>query len=518
MSLISKYILHQFSSGISRPGKLFLILFLISGVMACATGAPEYPGYLSADYDSHIPGMSRVALITDLTPPEIESVDLGFTKGEGATKGAAAGALEGLGGALSGMSGCSGEFCGAALLLVLPIFMFFGAVVGAASGVDSGYSADMLAEAEANAKNMLDSAVLQVELLDRARDYGSENLDLEFIRIPGTDPETLTDKPDYKDLSAKSIDAVLEVELLRLSMKDSLKIEARARLISVNTGAVISDEQYTFLSEHHKLETWLANDAKLLTDAIQRGLQTLAEDIVDENFLLFYPNKPSKIISQQVDKPDEEVEESSDIPYMEDEPVPHYVLSPVYPKLDKCLFCKLRVIGNLAFVRVDSVQPILRWESFPGEHDLLDADGRTHLISDVSYELRIFNVGLPAKSRIVVVPARLIYEARGITEPYHKIDYILDECKGYFWTVRARFRLDGRLRVIEWAGAFNVGGWNEKPWNLRRGLTQYKFGVISFDGPEWFYFPFRTPCQSDKKRESIKADEPENVSPIYDDY
>jgi hypothetical protein len=499
-------------------GKLLLIVLLISGIMACATGAPEYPGYLAIDYDSQIPGISRVALITDLTPPEIESVDLGFTRGEGAAGGAATGALEGLRGALDGMKGCSGEFCGAALLLVLPIFMLAGAVVGTVSGVDSGYSADLLAEAEANAQNMLNSAVLQVELLDRTQSYGSENVNLAFIRLPGTDPETLSDKPDYKDLSAESIDAVLEVELLRLSMKYSLKIEARARLISTKTGVVLSDGQYTFLSEHHRLEAWLANDASPLTEAIQRGLQTLAEDIVDENFLLFYPNEPKQIITQQVDETSDEAEESSDIQYMEDTPVPHYVLSPIYPKLDHCFFCKLRVIGNLEFVEVDSVQPTLQWESFPREHDLLDADGRTHKISDVRYELRIFDVGLPAKSSIVVIPAQLIYEARDIAEPYHKIENVLDACKNYFWTVRARFKLDGRLRVIEWAGAFNVGGWNEKPWNLRRGLTQYKFSGISLDGPEWFYFPFRTPCQSEKKPKSKKAHESENTTQTYDDY
>lgn len=421
------------------------------------------------------------------------------------------GALPGLSSALGG---CSGVFCVPALLLVLPIFM----LVVAVSDVDSGYSADMLAEAEANAQNMLNSAVLQVELLDRAQSYGSENVDLEFIRLPDSDPETLSDKPDYKDLSAKSIDAVLEVELLRLSMKYSLKIEARARLISTKTGAVLSDGQYTFLSEHHRLEAWLENDASPLTEAIQRGLQTLAEDIVDENFLLFYPNEPKQIIPQQVDETSDVTNESPDIQYMKYKPVPHYVLSPIYPELDICFWCDIRAKGNLEFVKVDSVQPTIRWESFPREHDLIDADGQPHQISDVRYELQIFDVGLPEKSSIVLVPAQLIYVARDIAEPYHKIENVLDACKAYFWTVRARFKLYGRLRVIEWAGAFNVGGWNEKPWNIRRGLTQYKFIGTDFDGPEWFYFPFRTPCQSEKKHEPEKAHEPENSTPTYDDY
>ena len=205
--------------------------------------------------------------------------------------------------------------------------------------------------------------------------------------------------------------------------------------------------------------------------------------------------------------------------YEEHISVPHFVLSPIYPKLDICvIFCDRRAIGSLEFVKVGSVQPTLRWESFPREHDLIDADGQPHHISDVSYELRVFDIGLPPSASIVVIPAQLIYEARDISDPYHKIESGLDACKYYFWTVRARFKLDGRLRVIEWAGAFNVPAWNEKPWNLRRGITEYKFSGLPVDGPEWFYFPFRTPCQSKRKHESEKAHEPENSTPTYDDY
>lgn len=82
--------IHHDSTSISGPGKLLLIVLLITGIMACATGAPEYPGYLTADYESQIPGISRVALITDLTPPEIESLDLELAREEGAA-GAGAG-------------------------------------------------------------------------------------------------------------------------------------------------------------------------------------------------------------------------------------------------------------------------------------------------------------------------------------------------------------------------------------------------------------------------------------------
>ena len=477
----------------------------MSGLNGCTTDAPKTPGYFATDIDSHTPRISRIALVTDLTPPEIEGVNLGFTRGEGAAGGFAGGATTG---ALLTLNlaaevtatGMAAGAAGAAIALLLPVFVVGGAIAGTVSGVAAGYPADMLAEAEANAQNMLNSAYLQTELLKHAQDYGIDNTDFEFIRMPKSDPETLLDKPDYKVLSDESIDVVLEVELLRFSLEYYLEVEARARLISTQTGTVLSDGYYKFLSEPRRLEEWIANGATPLTETIQRGLQRLAEDIVDENFLLFYPNEPKQEISQQADKASDEIDdETVELQYEEDDFVPHYVLSPIYPVLDMCFFCEghpSRAIGNLEFVAVDSIQPTLQWESFPRVYDVINIDGLSQQITDVRYELRIYNAGKPVHSfygGLIGVPTQLIYDVRDIYSPYHKIGSGLDACKRYFWTVRARFKLDGRSRVTEWAGAFDVADWSSRPWNLRKGIVEYKMGMMP-DGPEWFYYPFSTPC------------------------
>lgn len=433
--------------------KWLIIVLFITGLIGCTTDAPKTPDYFAIDFDLHTPKIKKIALVTSLTPPEIESVHLGVTRGEGAVGGAAA-----------------------------------------------------------NARNMLNSAYLQTELLGHAEDYGLDNTDLGFIRIPDADPETLANKPDYKALSDKSIDAVLEVELRRFSLEYSLEIDVRARLISTRTGAVLSDGHYKFLSERHKLKEWIADGAAPLTEAIQLGLRKLAEDVIDENFLLFYPNEPEEITPQHTDKISEQTQEPQDTH------VPHYVLGPVYPTLDFCFFC-INAMGNLEFVEVDSVQPTLQWESFPRDHGLIDTDCQHQQITDVRYELRVFNTIAPPSGPLgMLIPSKQVYSARNISEPYHKIKNKLDICSYYFWTVRARFKLDGRFRVTEWAGAFNVIGWNEKPWNLRHGLHTYKALpewlselLISrespvADGPEWFYYPFRTPCGSEKALESANPE------------
>lgn len=135
----------------------------------------------------------------------------------------------------------------------------------------------MLAEAEANAQQMLNSAYLQTELLGHAKDYGHDNIGLEFILAPSANLESLVNVPGYKPLSNESFDAVLEVELLRLTLKYSLEMEARARLISTHTGAVLSDSQYNFSSEHHSLDEWMAAGAAPLMEAIQRGQASVTQ-------------------------------------------------------------------------------------------------------------------------------------------------------------------------------------------------------------------------------------------------
>ena len=67
----------------------------------------------------------------------------------------------------------------------------------------------------------------------------------------------------------------------------------------------------------------------------------------------------------------------------------------------------------------------------------------------------------------------------------------LQPCTYYFWTMRARFSVDGYPRVTEWAGAYNTGGLTVEPWWARRSYRPMLAGAAASEGA--FYFPFRTP-------------------------
>jgi hypothetical protein len=491
-----------------NTSKLMVIALILAQLLGCATNPPQAPDYLASKSVGPNAVIQKVALVKILAPPEIESVDLGYTRGQGAAAGAAFGALSGYNAWLNGGE-CEGAFCGAVILL-LPVFVITGALVGGIVGADTGYSEDTLKEAETNARARLHSAYLQTQLIDHAIDYANHNLALQFIRMPSADPRIIYEKPNFAALSAEGFDHVFELELTRLSFGRSrfgsdtpyLKMEARARLVSVDTGAVLSDERYKFLTEQRPLEDWAANGAAMLTAGIENGLQKLAKDVVDENFLLFYPIKPveenlnqSKTTSVQTQK-----SQSKPVP-------PHYVLKPIYPALEYCFFCegpfsnrRNRTVGNLKFVEINSTQPRLRWERFPRAHDHFKADGRHLQISDVRYDIKVFESGLPYSRKIIPLPRQLVYIERNIIEPYHKANEVLSPCADYFWTVRARFKLSGRERVTEWAGAFPA---HAPPWKLRRVPNKDKDPLqvllrwspqITNPEPEWFYYPFRTPC------------------------
>mgnify|MGYP001828878356 FL=1 len=273
---------------------LLSIILWLSGCATSASSPPAAPKYCTVDYQAQLLEIQRVGLTTTSDLPTIESVMLGHTRGEGAAVGAGFGAAGGASVAADiATSTGSDPYALLVALILLPILVAGGAVGGAVVGTATGHAPETLAEAEAHAQAILSSVHLQAEILQRAEDYVLTNVDLEFIRLPNTSPESRVANQAYTDLPDQSIDAVLEVDLHRISLKHSLEMEARSRLISSRMGDVLSENIHVFQSESRSLHEWTENGAAQLREAIDRGLTVLAEDIIDEDFSLF-PRKGSE--------------------------------------------------------------------------------------------------------------------------------------------------------------------------------------------------------------------------------
>ncbi len=117
-------------------------------------------------------------------------------------------------------------------------------------------------------------------------------------------------------------------------------------------------------------------------------------------------------------------------------PVAVYGLRPEYPEAYE------------KFVKVESLQPTLRWEPFPRPQDReSDKEGWLKRIGNVTYDLKIWRAD---EENPVEYPGQLVYLRRGLPEPSHKIESSLKPSTKYFWTVRARFEIEGEPRVTEW--------------------------------------------------------------------
>ena len=123
--------------------------------------------------------------------------------------------------------------------------------------------------------------------------------------------------------------------------------------------------------------------------------------------------------------------------------------------------------AELVFVDVNSLQPTFRWERF-------EAGNQTGIdLASVRYDLRIWDVQNGA-------PVGVAYAREGLAETFHRLETPLRPQTKYFWSVRARFLLDGQTRVTPWARS-------QYPW--RAGPDPWKLPMIPDDN----YLRFHTP-------------------------
>jgi hypothetical protein len=166
--------------------------------------------------------------------------------------------------------------------------------------------------------------------------------------------------------------------------------------------------------------------------------------------------------------------------------VPVSGFKPIYPQLT-ITGDITRAPDILEWTVVDSLQPTLRWEPFPGTHQA-NANAQIkpfvvvdqNSVRDVTYELRIWTVSNNA-------PAEVAYERAALMEPFHRLEQSLKPSTQYYWSVRARFSLNGQPRVTEWS-------LSSIPC-LPRYLPECARGIARETGmiPSLNYYRFKTP-------------------------
>jgi hypothetical protein len=144
--------------------------------------------------------------------------------------------------------------------------------------------------------------------------------------------------------------------------------------------------------------------------------------------------------------------------------------------------------GKVFFAKVDSLQPEFRWMPFPGvtyEYEFVMrksvpfVDVDPDMIQSARYDLRIWDVEKGHRGD-------LVYESKGIEDAVHKITTKLAPSTEYYWSVRARFDLEGQTRVSEWS-------LSEVPCVLSGTVCGRELARRTGRIQDIHYFRFRTP-------------------------
>lgn len=224
-------------------------------------------------------------------------------------------------------------------------------------------------------------------------------------------------------------------------------MQAHVRLIRTRDNSGIFSADYVYMGEKLKLSEWSANQAERLLADLKTGYETLGAHIFDNVFLLYpFPDRQ---------------------PHLSGFLSGAFGLAPIYPRTRGQVTGDSIIGSGFGWTTVDALRPTLRWQGFPRATDVEAAPEDMGRVNNVRYDLVI------AREHNLA-PAEIIYRREGLSDTAHTVETSLSPDTRYFWTVRARFELDGRERVTEW------------------GSTHFKVREL-WTAPSFFSYRFKTP-------------------------
>lgn len=370
--------------------------------------------------------LGNVAVVAAESAPELRFAGFASGKGEGA-------ALAGGGTffqCLSGIGRCSGDFCGAVLLAMLGVCGVAG-LVGGIAGAAEAPSADTVAGNVARLAGVVEARQIQQHLRRSIEDAASAAGTV-VVRVPEAAARAALAAGDYRPLALHGVDSVLETTLTRVGTEGAgiddpvgVYMQVRVRVIDTVSNEAGHVAEYAYQGRRLALGGWAADGGQPLQEELERGYRRLGAHVRDQVFD-FYPF------------PDRDWYSAGGALSVS------FGLAPIEPPTRGTLTGDDSFIGRVfEWYAAAGARPQLRWEAFPRQGDVAAAADEMARVKNVSYDLLIAREANMA-------PAEIVYRREGLPRPEHTVAGALQAGMRYFWTVRARFELDGRQRLTEW--------------------------------------------------------------------
>ncbi len=360
--------------------------------------------------------------------------------GDGTSGGAIAGAAVGSTGALALLP----------LAIIFPpmlivaggVFLFStagGAAVGASQAVPSPDRTESKQEAERAIGDALGLNRAQADLHQRLMAAGRDLPSFDLVSLEPGEPSVFGEALDLQVFAEGGFETLLlaNVDEVTVSAEEganpvlAIDVVVTSTLLSAAQGGPIDTRTFGCRAGKRPARAWRVHDDRFSRRAVSRCYDKIADRIIEELFLVYEP--------------------------------------PDGP---------LSTFGGRAFARVDleSDSPTFTWRAVPLA-DSRGAESQDEVIRSehVTYDLRIWRAedGFPGD---------LIYQRTSLPESSHTVGRTLDPSTLYFWTVRARFQLNGRTRVTPWAVTQD-----------RQGYSPDRLDRVTND----FYYRFTTPPAAD---------------------
>ncbi len=351
--------------------------------------------------------LGRVAVAVKVELPELQFVE--FARDKRLATSVTAGNTMGRIG-----SGCTGTGAGACILAQVA----FGLIASPFVESYAEKQSEKAKYSEAEMAPVLGAKMMQ-DALRNAIAVAAKSDGIRLYKAPAVIVKNGKSEPDYRALAAKRVDTVLEVTLNQIFLEPGassngrvsldpvlpLDMRVRVRLIKTRDNSLLFSDDFSYHGKRYEYSEWAANQGELLTGALKNGYDSLGRDISERIFLL-YP------FADRVGTGDSR-------------------------------YCGLGALGPKDDMAKD-LSPLLSWQRFPRDSDI-NANARDmKRVKNVRYEL-VVGSGDNGET------PDIFYRVKDLTEASHRLPMKLDPDTRYFWSVRARFKLDGRLRVTDWA-------------------------------------------------------------------
>jgi len=271
---------------------------------------------------------------------------------------------------------------------------------------------------------------------------------IRLATVVAAGPDRPAAHPDYSQLRDKGIDTVIEVVISEIGFDGCithnreckpphtlyLSMRGQARMVRVADGTSLFEWPLDYSSGAHELTKWQADGGRLLGEELELAYRDLSERVYDEAYLIT--------------------------------PIALPFVSNMWAG-NKCWVEPLSVSGT------DTLQPTLRWTSFPGEIVRQKLDPAVlQKIGNVTYDLRIWDEDIDQGNEPWYWRwrNRLIYERTGLAAAQHTLEVPLAPASRYYWSVRAQFVVDGQPMATRWMRASKCFS-----YDLSYGTGNYAF-------------------------------------------